>query len=244
LVVVHAVGRQRREPEVGGVGIEQRGNAVTRRHLPLLPMTSQVLRSAAEPGRGQPLVQLADEALNALSVLLEIGTRRIEVCLQWFHARGARIRAEDYNRRVRHPADVVVFDELDQIMALVKVKGARNTSPAWATDVRKAALDAEPRLIPPPYFLVVARDWLYLWTTRERDCPPDQRYPTPQILGSYFQGSQTDPRTIPRTALELMVGIWLNDLAAGSERAVAPWLTLSGLPDAVASGRVEFPSAA
>jgi hypothetical protein len=142
------------------------------------------------------------------------------------------------------PADIVVFDHLDQILALVQVRAARNTSAGWACRIREGVLDTQPGLIPPPYFLVVARDWLYIWTSRDRDCPPDEQYRTEQVFARYFTEANTSADKIAPSAFELMVGIWLTDMASGSARAGAPWLGLSGLPDAVTAGRIEFLNAA
>lgn len=142
------------------------------------------------------------------------------------------------------PADIVVFDHLEQIRALVEVKAARKTTANWALGVREATFKMHPGLIAPPYFLVVARDWMYLWTSTNRGLPPDQQYPTAEVLAPYFDDAQSTAETIPPSALELMVGIWLIELANGIKRAFAPSLGTSSLVDAVAAGRVEFPSAA
>jgi hypothetical protein len=142
------------------------------------------------------------------------------------------------------PADIVVFDQLDQILVLVEVKAVQGSSVGWARDIREGVLNAQPGLATPPYFLVVARDWLYLWTSRVRDLAPDQQYSTSEVLAPYFRDSQTNAETIPRSALELMVGIWLGDLASGWPRELVSWLAPSGLAEAVALGRVEFLSAA
>lgn len=140
--------------------------------------------------------------------------------------------------------DIVVFDKLDQILALVQVRGARNTSVEWARNIREAALTAQPKLMSPPYFLVVARDWVYLWDTRDRDCPPQFRYATPEMFAGYFNASGTNPGEIAPSALELIVGIWLTEMAAGSPRSRDLDHGLSALLEAIADGHIKFPTAA
>lgn len=141
-------------------------------------------------------------------------------------------------------ADITMFDRRGLIVLLVEVKNARETTAEWAIDVRKNTVTENEGFIP-RYFLVVARDFCYLWTRpAAADEPPDTIEKTDVAFGSYLQSIVTDARRIASSALELLVGIALQDIANGQIKRHTAWLLESELSKAIAQGRIEFAAAA
>ncbi len=145
---------------------------------------------------------------------------------------------------MRTHADIAVYDENDQISALVEVKAVPESSPHWAAQVRRNILGETG--FAPPFFLVVARDRAYVWTKAAPfDALPNQNFRTDDLFERYLDYIKSDSTKIDPSALELMVGIWLSDMASNLDRgAKAPQLEEIGLRSAVANGRVEFLTAA
>jgi hypothetical protein len=142
-------------------------------------------------------------------------------------------------------ADIAVYDEFGQVLLLAEVKTPPSgTTPEWAAEVRQDVGDLLGGFVP-RYFLVVARDFGYLWTTPATvESLPDVRIPTDELLGEYFRGTQLTARTIPPSALELAVGIWLRDLTRGAREAARVLPPRLDLAMAAENGRIHFASAA
>jgi hypothetical protein len=145
---------------------------------------------------------------------------------------------------MRSPADIAVYDEQGKIRALVDVKAVPQTTAEWATQIRQAALEEGDFV--PPYFLAIARDCSYIWTSPAvPDAPPDQVVSTDELFQKYLKDIDCNAQSIAPSSLELMVGIWLTDLAQQTQSATrATVIAQSGLSSAVANGRVEFLTAA
>ncbi len=141
-------------------------------------------------------------------------------------------------------ADIVVYDEFGQVVLLAEVKTpATTTSAQWAADVRRD-ITSQLRGFRPRYFLVVARDQSYLWTSPAAESLPDVQLGTNELLGEYLRDVDATAATIPDTALELVVGIWLRDLTRGARRAAGVLPPQLGLAAAAENGRIEFATAA
>jgi hypothetical protein len=138
---------------------------------------------------------------------------------------------------MRAPADIAVYDENDQISTLVEVRAVPKTTPEWAIESRRDIVGRSG--FTPKCFLVVARDFTYIWTVAASpENPPNKVVPTNELFKKYLHQLDSNGQSISPGSLELMVGIWLSDLAQLGERSLPANLT--GLSSAVANGRVEF----
>lgn len=141
-------------------------------------------------------------------------------------------------------ADIAVFDRHDQLSVLVEVRPRKESSQAWASEIRREVIEMHDGFIP-RYFLVVARDSMYLWkSAKAPHSPPDLEVPTEEILSSYLEPIERTVASVAPSVLELVVGNWLDDLTRGTERHAAASLDDAGLRDAVSNGRIHFPRAA
>ena len=139
-------------------------------------------------------------------------------------------------------ADIVVFDESGQTIALIQVKAVADSTPQWAAEVRRETFPRNPPAV--PFFLVVARDKTYIWTRADAK-EPSLEVETSQLLGAYLLDAGTSAEKIASSTLELITGNWLIDLTVGREKArTHPTVRESGLLDAVQDGRIQFATAA
>jgi hypothetical protein len=139
-------------------------------------------------------------------------------------------------------ADVALFDELGQILLLAEIRTPPSpTTFEWAMRIRQDICSRLKGFVP-RYFLVVARDNSYLWTSAAPVTEPsDLCIPTQELLTYYFDLVKTTAAVIQGSALELMVGMWLGDLTHGIRQAkhVLP-PALADLATAAENGRIEF----
>lgn len=116
------------------------------------------------------------------------------------------------------PADIVVYDRDDRVVAVVEIRASKKPTPGWATSLR--------------------------WSGREEH---ERVVTTSDLLGSYLERIGSNTHDVAPEAMDLIVGIWLSDLTRNrmpGDQAGAPWLRESGLIEAVKDGRVEFQEAA
>ena len=85
LVAVEVPGRERRQLEKRGAGIEEPVDSLANRQLALFTVALQVFRAAPFPGRGGPVAQLGDEPRHPVPVCAEILRRWIDVGLDDVH---------------------------------------------------------------------------------------------------------------------------------------------------------------
>jgi hypothetical protein len=142
-------------------------------------------------------------------------------------------------------ADISVFDEFGQTLLLAEVRTPElPTTPEWAVSVR-SDIALRMRGFVPPYFLVVARDNSYLWTSPAApDAPPDVELSTEELLSDYLRRIDSTAATIVGSALELVVGFWLQDLTYGKRTANRILPEHINLAAAAENGRIEFATAA
>src|SRR5258705_121417 len=145
---------------------------------------------------------------------------------------------------MRAPADIAVYDENDQICALVKVRAVPISSREWAAETRQDIIEIGG--FTPRYFLIVARDTSYLWTApAEPSAEPDAELNTNEIFRDFLQYAKTDAQSVDPDSLELLVGVGLTRLARTGVRAAGiPALEASGFASAIENGRITFLAAA
>ncbi len=142
-------------------------------------------------------------------------------------------------------ADISVFDEFGQTLLLAEVRTPDSpTTSEWAASVRR---DIVQRMkgFAPPYFLVVSRDTSYLWTSAAApEASPDVQLSTEELLSDYLRRIDSTAATIVGSALELVVGFWLQDLTYGKRTANGILPEHINLAAAAENGRIEFATAA
>jgi hypothetical protein len=145
---------------------------------------------------------------------------------------------------MRVPANVVVYDEIGQLLLFAETRAQTDTTEAWAMGVRQSVLASTKKFVP-RFFLVTARDFTYFWLTpAPSDALPDTRLATEHLFRVYFKSTGTSAHTIPQSSMDLLVGIWLQELTEQNPRAVEALSPAFDLAEAVANGRIEFPLAA
>jgi hypothetical protein len=143
---------------------------------------------------------------------------------------------------MRSKADIVVFDESGQSIALVRVIGDRQSTEERALEVRHLTFRRNPPAV--PFFLVIAADFTYLWTRADSERPA-LKVPTKKLLDNYIGHLNSTLENMGRGPLELTVGSWLIDVTIGLPKAIEhPALRESGFAAAVLDGWVDFADAA
>jgi hypothetical protein len=142
-------------------------------------------------------------------------------------------------------ADISVFDEFGQTLLLAEVRTPDSPTTAdWAVTVRKDIARRMKGFVP-RYFLVVSRDNSYLWTSpATAGAPPDVQISTQELLSDYLGRIDSTAATIVGSALELVVGFWLQDLTYGKRTANRSLPEHINLAAAAENGRIEFATAA
>jgi hypothetical protein len=142
------------------------------------------------------------------------------------------------------PADIALYDEYGQIVLLAEVKALPETTARWAAEGRNEVLRLTRGFIP-PYFLVIARDFSYLWTSpASRRALPDGSISTQELFREYLDDIGSNATDLADSALELLAGIWLRDVTRGATRAGGVPPQLSDLASAAENGRIAFAAAA
>jgi hypothetical protein len=127
--------------------------------------------------------------------------------------------------------DFVLESPSTRAVLLVEAKSMSAPSAQWAGRLART-LFAE---TPPQsnlFFLLVLRNFLYLWKHDPRDGgeSADFSAPTAEALRPYLEQIQTPLQEINPLSFELLVKWWLTDLSAGSlPPSVEGWLRDAGL---------------
>jgi len=144
---------------------------------------------------------------------------------------------------VMNYANVTVFDRYDQLVVMAIVRAPKKSSKSWAVKERRDIREIQEGFLS-RFTLVVAPDFVYLWkSAKPAKATPDLVVPAREILGKYMNGID-EHDFIPASTLELIVGMWLGDLAIGLARSTAPSVEKTGLTKAISGGRIDFPRAA
>ncbi|HYI11046.1 MAG TPA: hypothetical protein VEK57_18455 [Thermoanaerobaculia bacterium] len=145
---------------------------------------------------------------------------------------------------MRVPADVVVYDEIGQLLVFAEVRGQAETTEQWAAEVRREVLASAKKFVP-RYFLVIARDFTYFWLTAVPvDVLPDTKIATDDLFRTYFRSVDSTAGSINYSSMDLLVGIWLQELTEQNPRALEALPPEFDLAKAVENGRIEFALAA
>lgn len=141
---------------------------------------------------------------------------------------------------------MAAYDQLGQPVLLAEVKNTRRDSTQWAARFRKNLL-AHGTLPKAPFFLIATPEHMYFWRqegqTRE-DEPPQFTLDATRELKPYFERFAQAPETTGGQALELILSLWLFELARSGESRAAEdaslhWLSDSGLLHALQGARIE-----
>ena len=153
---------------------------------------------------------------------------------------------------MRYPnfgADLAIYNGLGEIAALVEVKGIRDTSPHWATELRARMAAKLPRSA---FFLIVTPSEIHLWPGSAAPTePPSLTLDARPLLAAYFKRSRIEPEEIWPEVLEMLVANWLGELTIGIPDALpdpatpeALGLRNSGFLDAIRGGHIAYEDAA
>jgi hypothetical protein len=127
--------------------------------------------------------------------------------------------------------DFVLESPTTRTLLLVEAKSTSAPSREWAGRLARTLLaDAAPQA--DLFFLLVLRNFLYLWkhVPREGAELPDFSTPTEEALRPYLEKIQTPLKDINPLSFELLVRAWLTDLSEGSvPPSVEEWLREAGL---------------
>jgi hypothetical protein len=149
-------------------------------------------------------------------------------------------------------ADIIGYSHDKRLVLVGEVKNKKNTSPNWATQLRRNILAHSQRPPSSDYFLVATPDRLYLWKSAGDSLSSDARpleVDARQIFASYLERAGVAPESASSPAFELAVAAWLADLAQSVElraklAAELPSLLDSGFLDAIKDGQIALEKAA
>lgn len=120
---------------------------------------------------------------------------------------------------MRPHVDLAVINPSGQVEVLVEVKTTRKTDAEWATQFREHLLEIG-AITPPTMFLLATPDSMYLWPSEGTPLSgTPMEVSTSEILDPYFRRTNTDPGTIGDEAFELIVRLWLGDVAVNRDVA-------------------------
>jgi hypothetical protein len=127
--------------------------------------------------------------------------------------------------------DFVLESPSTRAVLLVEAKSTSAPSPEWAARLAQT-LFAETSPQADLFFLLVLRNFLYLWKQIPRDGTelPDFSAKTEDALSPYLEKLQTPLKEINSIGFELLVKSLLTDLSEGSvPGAVEEWIRDAGL---------------
>jgi len=92
----------------------------------------------------------------------------------------------------------------------------------------------------PESFLFVVPDRLFLWAASAApDAPPTHEIDARPLFAPYFERIGVKPEQIQPVAFEMLVSLWLQELANSAPASAAPELISSGLLAAVHGADIE-----
>ncbi len=143
--------------------------------------------------------------------------------------------------------DLIVYDDKDQAVLLVEVKGRVGTSEQWAAQYRRNLL-SHGTLPQAPYFLIATADRLYFW--KQNHSGNSEELPTftmnaAEEFKPYLEGHKQSLNEIGEEALVYILVSWLNDLQQTivqklKQEPALYWLVESGLIDSLAEGHLQM----
>jgi len=136
--------------------------------------------------------------------------------------------------------DIKVFDRSGKLKVLGQVRGYRETSTEWATELLPDILMDEHR---PPYLVLVTRDQTYFWRDPVNHPVPAYSIATNELLKEYLQPLQRSAADVGNTGLGMLLFDWIADARRNPSR-IPERLAAIGFSDAIHNGRLEFQTAA
>jgi hypothetical protein len=134
--------------------------------------------------------------------------------------------------------DLAAYDQNGRRALLVEVK-RRPAEAAWAAEYRRNLI-SRGLLGGPELFLFVVPDRLFLWAAHApADAPPTYETDARPLLARYFQRIGVRPDEIQPLAFEMLVLLWLQELANSEPTSVPAELRDSGLFAAVHGADIE-----
>jgi len=134
--------------------------------------------------------------------------------------------------------DLAAYDRNGRRTLLIEVK-RRPADDGWATEYRRTLMKGG-LLGGPELFLCVVPDRLFLWTPdAPPDAPPTYELDARALFAPYFQRVGVRPEQIQPMAFEMLVMLWLQELANSAPASVPSELLLSGLFEAVRGADIE-----
>jgi hypothetical protein len=143
--------------------------------------------------------------------------------------------------------DIVLFSSRGDPLMVVEVKGAVGTTAAWASQLRRNLM-VHSGIRPPKYFMLASPDHFFLWDASAQHRPdalPAYEIDAASLLSQYRLGTELSSEPLGHSALETVVGSWLQALIAQADAGNEPppsqeWLTESGLFRDLKGGRIEY----
>jgi hypothetical protein len=117
-------------------------------------------------------------------------------------------------------ADILVRNPRGESILVAEIKNRQNLSPSVATALRRN-LAAHNLLPPAAYFLLASQDFGYLWRAADLslpDTPPTAQFPMSDVIARYLPSLGPHER-LRETELELLVLMWLQDLAGSTNKS-------------------------
>lgn len=169
--------------------------------------------------------------------------RQINVCSSCMEEMVRRGEWQNKGARIRHRADVAVFDKLGNLQLVVEakyVKPNEDTSHR-AVQIRRNLL-AHSGIPNTPYFLIVFPDRSYLWKQGlpdRYDRQADYSMDSEIVLQSYAGECKAFGPSPRAFEFERLVSDWIEGLTTANDTSKIPeWARNSGLYDAIKNGSV------
>ncbi len=149
------------------------------------------------------------------------------------------------------PIDFIAYDRDGKVVLLAEAKNRHGTSEAWAAKLRRNML-AHGILPNSQYFLIATPERIYGWRQEDLpaiDIPPQFTVDAQKALAPYFSKLGQNPAQISPDAFELLVLMWLTDIArlSGRQADLDPSLRSlfeSGLLSSLQQAEIEMNPAA
>jgi len=138
-------------------------------------------------------------------------------------------------------ADILIYGNATNPLAIVEVKNLRRLSLSQAMDVRQALVENEPGSAADSYVLVISQESGYLWQPRQLhndDGKPDARFDMRAVLQDYLTDRELDGH-LRGAELEPAIMQWLSDLSRGRGRLPSNEPSVAALATAIRGARIE-----
>ncbi|MEA5618962.1 hypothetical protein VB711_14090 [Cronbergia sp. UHCC 0137] len=172
------------------------------------------------------------------------GRKQVNVCRACLDEMVRRGEWEVKGARLKHRADIVIFDPKGKVKLIAEVKKIslkEKSAQRRASEIRRNLL-VHSGIPNTPFFLVAFPDNFYLWKEDISDIydkPADYRFDAKNTIDNYADKKEVSPLEMSERDFEFLVSDWLKDLVnAKSPEDSLEWATKSGLYDAIRDGSV------